>query len=611
MKRSWISISFVFVLLVLLGVLAFLQYTWLGQIAGGERERLARNVKADAERFAEDFNREIQTAYFNFQMPVESWQSRDWSEFNERLDFYRQKAVYPDLIKNFYFVELGQNAAPLKYRFDQKLFAETEWNDVLTRLQPNITGENPTSISQEIPALLLPVYEFTKTIERIIISTKNTEDFRGEQKKQVKRYGVLVIELDRDVFVNRILPDLAGKYFSGDRTADYKLSIVGENNQTIFQTGAVSAPDQSAKIFSLSPDQFVFFANRQNLPRGEAGSGRNIVINKVQTETNTTVAADGRGENFDLQVFSREQTAGSEKPRLRVFEGQKTDTAGVWTLNVQHAAGSLEQFIANTRNQNLAVSFGILALLGTSIILIFVSAQRARLFAQRQVDFVSSVSHEFRTPLAVIYSAGENLSDGVVRENEKITRYGHLIKREGKKLSTMVEQILAFAGARAGKRKFDFRRVEVAKIIEEAIFECGPLIEENDFTVEKEISPDLPPISGDEQALTQAVQNLIANSIKYANGEKFIRIAAGNGGGKIKITVEDRGRGIEKREIGKIFEPFYRSKNVVDEQIHGSGLGLSLVKQIVDAHGGRIAVESEIGKGSRFTIVLSQNGLRG
>jgi signal transduction histidine kinase len=163
---------------------------------------------------------------------------------------------------------------------------------------------------------------------------------------------------------------------------------------------------------------------------------------------------------------------------------------------------------------------------------------------------------------------------------------------------------LEFAGAKSGKRKYDFQSVEVEKIIENAIGECRTLIEEKGFTIEKEIAENLPSISADKQALTQAVQNLIANSIKYSNDEKFVKISARNGNNKIKIVVEDKGLGIEKSEIGKIFEPFYRSKKVVDAQIHGNGLGLSIVKQIVDAHDGKIEVESEIGGGSRFVIEL-------
>jgi len=295
---------------------------------------------------------------------------------------------------------------------------------------------------------------------------------------------------------------------------------------------------------------------------------------------------------------------GDEKPRIRIFDGENLQSEGVWTLNVQHTAGSLEQFIANTRRKNLGVSFGILSLLAISVVLIFLSAQRAKRFAQKQVDFVSAVSHEFRTPLAVIYSASQNLTDGVVDSRTQVERYGNLIRNEGKKLSAMVEQILEFAGARSGKQKYDLREIDVKNVIENALAECEHLIKEKGFTVEKEIVETLPRIVADEKALSQTIQNLIVNAVKYGNESAWLKISAKNGDGKIKITVEDKGIGIAPKDLKHIFEPFYRSKIVVDEQIHGNGLGLSLVKQTVEAHGGKIAVKSEIGKGSRFTIEL-------
>ncbi|CAN5611889.1 hypothetical protein BH20ACI4_BH20ACI4_34820 [soil metagenome] len=605
MKSSRFPILIIGVLLALLGLLAFLQYRWLGQISDGERERMTRTVKADTERFSEDFNREIQNAYFNFQMNADVWRDKNWKEFNERYDFYKGKTAYPELVKDFYFVELGENPTLLKYRKEAGEFSIAEWNDELNNLKPNLADENFNSINEEMPALLMPVHELTETVERVIIRTKDTEDVRGFPRTQPKKFGVLIIELDRKVIENKILPDLAKKYFSENESADYNLSVVNKNNQPVFQKGGVEKQDASAKIFNLVPDKFVFFSNREILPRSSVEQKKSIVLNKIENTTDVKVLPEKDEKKFDIKIVRSEQNASNEKPRVQMLEGQMPDAAGVWTLNVQHSAGSLEEFITNTRYKNLAVSFSILSLLAVSIILIFVSSQRAKLFAQRQVDFVSSVSHEFRTPLAVIYSAGENLSDGVVRDEEKIFNYGNLIKREGKKLSAMVEQILDFAGAKSGNRKYDFQKIEVKKIIEEAIAECQPLIEENNFEIEKEFAGNLPEISGDKQALTQAVQNLIANSIKYSNGEKFIKISAQNGGGKVKISVEDKGLGIEKNEIGKIFEPFYRSKQVVDAQIHGNGLGLSLVKQIVEAHGGRIEVESEIGKGSCFTIVLT------
>ena len=606
MKNSWFPVSLVAVLLALLGLLAFLQYRWLGQISDGERERLSRTVKSDTGRFAEDFNREIQNAYFNFQINSKTWREKNWKEFNERYEFYKEKNQYPGLVKEIYFVELGENPALFKYQKDAKEFSATEWNGELADLRSKFSEKNINAINEEIPALFMPVMQEPQKLEKVVIRTQNTEVIRGVPPIVPEKFGYLVIELDKSVIENQIFPALAKKYFSQNESADYKLAVVDKNYQTIFQTGDVAAADASAKLFNLSPDKFLFFSNREILPKISGEQGKSVIYGKIQSQTTTQVLKSRNENTVDVQVFSSERNSEESKPRINIFESQNDNIDGVWTLNVQHSAGSLEQFIANTRYKNLGVSFGILSLLAVSMILIFISSQRAKLFAQRQVDFVSSVSHEFRTPLAVIYSAGENLSDGVIRDETKIANYGNLIKREGKKLSGMVEQILEFAGAKSGKRKYDFQPVEVGKIIEEAVAECQPLIAENEFTLETEIAENLPKVSADKNALVQAFQNLIANSVKYSDGEKFIKILARNGDGKVKISVEDKGIGIEKNELRKIFEPFYRSKKATDAQIHGNGLGLSLVKQIIDAHGGKISVESESGNGSQFTIELPQ-----
>lgn len=598
MNKFRFPILLVVGLLSLLVLLATLQYQWLGQISQAERERLERNLQTDTGRFAEDFNREMQAAYFNFQFDDSVWREQNWAVFNERYDFWRQKTAYPNLITNFYFVPNEMNANPWRYNAEKRVFELTAWNEEFTKARQNLADDkNFEAINEAIPALLMPIYENSQ-IRKILIKTGEHNDIPPPMISR-KKFGVLIIKFDKNIIENQIFPDLVKKYFSESAGAKYKLAVVGENNQTIFQTNNVDASDASTKLFNLSPDNFVFFANKDVLSSVQGGH-KKMIVSRVEKKSVVKDAPTGENQQVEIKV------SGNEKERVSVFEDKNFPGDGIWTLNIQHEDGSLAQYVGNTRNKNLAISFGILSLLAVSVVLIFISSNRAKRFAQRQIDFVSAVSHEFRTPLAVIYSAGENLSDGVIRDESKIMNYGNLIKGEGKKLSNMVEQILEFAGANSGRKKYDLRQIEVEEIIENALSECQPLLRKEGFTLEKKIAENLPKIAADKNALSHAIQNLIVNAVKYGNGEKWLKISAENGGGQVRIAVEDKGIGIAPKDLKYIFEPFFRSKQVIDEQIHGNGLGLSLVKQTVEKHGGKIEVESEIGKGSRFTIELPQ-----
>ncbi|HLM59676.1 MAG TPA: HAMP domain-containing sensor histidine kinase, partial [Pyrinomonadaceae bacterium] len=457
--------------------------------------------------------------------------------------------------------------------------------------------------------LAMPVYE---SIERVMVRDEQTPI----RPTLPEKFGYLVIKLDEATIKNQIFPELAGKYFSDAAIADFRLNVVNQKDASdvVFSSDQASETsaqpaDASVPLLNLSPENFAFLLNRNLLMtvRGEEREPRTKMIfnerieQHITSETRRTRAPDSSNR---VNVYTLQRN-GNKNPL--VLQEPPKDETGKWLLNVRHADGSLETFINNTRRKNLALSFGILSLLAVSIIMIFVSAHRSKQFAQKQIDFVSAVSHEFRTPLAVIYSAGENLTDGIVQNENQVAQYGNLIKREGKKLSAMVEQILEFAGARSGKRKYDLRETAVEEIIENALIECEPLINEKGFSIEKEIAENLPPVIADKNALSQAIQNLIVNAVKYGNGNSWLKISAKNGGGTVKIAVEDKGIGIASKDLKHIFEPFYRSKTVVDEQIHGNGLGLSLVKQTVKAHGGEMKVTSEVGKGSRFTIQLAVN----
>lgn len=220
------------------------------------------------------------------------------------------------------------------------------------------------------------------------------------------------------------------------------------------------------------------------------------------------------------------------------------------------------------------------------------------------MEFVATVSHELRTPLAVIRSAGENLADGVVRDDAQIRKYGDLVKNEGRRLTEMVEQILEFAGIQSGQRGFALRPVGVLPVLEDVVASSRALIDAAGITIEWGVPPGLPPVLGDEPALRRVFQNLVGNAIKYGAPGAWIGVSAHSTGREVALSVADRGIGIAPADLAHIFEPFYRAPAVIEAQIQGAGLGLSLVKRIVEAHGGRIEVKSTPGQGAEFVVML-------
>jgi signal transduction histidine kinase len=278
---------------------------------------------------------------------------------------------------------------------------------------------------------------------------------------------------------------------------------------------------------------------------------------------------------------------------------------GHWLLQVFHPAGSLELAVARARRRNLAVSTAILILLAGSTTLLLISIRQALALARRQMDFVAGVSHELLTPLAAIRSAGQNLADGVVTEPERVARYGGMILREGDRLTDLVRRVLAMAGIESGGTAASFAPVAVGQLVEEALEAHQPALGAGSFTVETAIAPDLPEVIGDASALRRALDNLIGNAVKYGAEGRWLRIeAAALDGESVEIAVSDHGKGIAAADLPHVFERFYRGRDLAGSRIPGTGLGLALVKEIAEAHGGSVHAASTPGAVTRFTLRL-------
>jgi signal transduction histidine kinase len=275
-----------------------------------------------------------------------------------------------------------------------------------------------------------------------------------------------------------------------------------------------------------------------------------------------------------------------------------------WQLRVRRRAGSLEATVNATRRRNLLVTGGMLAVLAGSGVALVLLLRRAERLRRQQLEFVAGVTHELNTPIAALRSAGQNLADGVTHEPAQVARYGLMIVKESRRLGDMVAQVLQFAGMQEPHERVD-QPVDLVAVIDDALGHCRSMCEQERVTVDVHVDRDLPRISGDPAALGRALQNLISNAVKYGGASKWVGVRARRDGrGRVCITVDDGGDGVAADDARHLFEPFFRGRGA--DRVRGSGLGLTIVKRIVDEHGGEIVVGRSSRGGASFTIALPE-----
>ncbi|PYU75447.1 MAG: hypothetical protein DMG49_03015 [Acidobacteria bacterium] len=296
------------------------------------------------------------------------------------------------------------------------------------------------------------------------------------------------------------------------------------------------------------------------------------------------------------------------------FERVRQDLEEIKRLYDVQASEQLANVAATSRR----TVFRLIGVLGITLALASASVwaiQRSKMLgaiqlAKLQMEFVASVSHELRTPLTVISSAADNIADGLVGGKDQLKRYGSAIQNQCRQITELVNQILLFASTKDRKNRYTLRPLQVSQIIDSVLDNTAELVEGAGFAIEQRIESGLPSVMGDLSALSQCLQNLIVNAVKYSGESRWIGISAfvenseERSGKEIRITVQDRGIGIDRLEMPHVFEPFYRGAAVSAAQIHGTDLGLSLAKSIAEAMGGTLSVASELAVGSVFTLRL-------
>lgn len=570
------------IVVVALGVL---QYRWNQEASDATGVRLADALQLSMINWHLDLFRNLSEVCLTMRMPVDEGDRSDAEQYAERLEEWRSLARYPDLVANVYLVRrkadqrvdvvpLAPGSQPLDRATLRPVVAHLV--DELETAAPNgtVAAREPLPARQLTESFYnigsaLQVWRFDATVPALVRSTLPNAEW-------------ILVELNEQVLHQRILPDLAHRYFQGTDGLDYEVAVVsGGPRQRVIYASDPGFGDQ--EVIDADGRMDVF-------GRASATSGRTVrVFHRTSTNEGPTAA-------IGVSWF----------PLLRQVPVEED-----WQLVVRHRRGGpLGSFVAQMRQRGLAVSFIALLALVLSVSMLLVTTTRAQRLARLQMDFVTAVSHELRTPLTIIGSAADNIASGVVDTREQLREYGTVIGHEVGQLSGLVERILLFASTRDGRQKYVLEPLSPADIVDSVVTGTGGLIRAAQFTVDCEVEPNLPAVIADRMAVSQCLENLVTNALKYGQEKRWIRLraalAAGNDGepAAVEFSVSDGGMGIDADDLPHIFDPFYRSRSAQVAQIHGTGLGLAVARQIAEGLGGTLTVTSVAGQGSTFTLRL-------
>jgi signal transduction histidine kinase len=575
-QLPWLLWTFVCLLALLCAILGYLQYRWTGQITEAERRSLYDQLRERAASMSNALDTEVSEGLAAL-VPSQSELEEGARESAYSTRYLRWKRSHDPLFGHIALVvprgdELTIRTLDAEGHFTTAAWP-AGWEPLHARLESMLGGDRggrgPRPPSGEPSLLEVPRFA----------------DGREQEW--------LIAELDSGFMRTTLLPRLLKQFLGSSGRSDYDVDILpnARDGEAIYRSSPEHAP-----IAAADADVVVPLLQVRTGGPGRPGFSR----------------GRGLGTNF-------EGRGGPPPPMLQQMRGERPPGnpgfgPARWQMRVRHRAGSLEALVAQTRRRNLGISGGILILILATVSMLVWLARLSQRLGDLQMRFVAGVSHELRTPLTVIRTCAYNLRSPSFRERiDQLQRYGRMIEAESEKLQTLVDQVLNFASAGAGHAVRERAPVAIRDIIEEELDARRETMEAHNIAVEEKIADRLPAVFGDKGALRHALRNLLDNALKYGAGGGWISVHAQaligeNSKGAcdrfVEITVADRGSGIPSDEQPYIFDAFYRGRKPVQDQIHGTGLGLNLVKAIVEAHGGAVSVRSDAANGTEFVVRL-------
>jgi len=469
-------------------------------------------------------------------------------------------------------------------------------------------------------ALVIPIQRYSVT------------EWEGKGKRTV-HVGDLVAVLDRGYLAREVVAGLFDAYL-GSREGRYDFAVVtGGGDELLFSS--VSEAGEPEAVVPRRVDLIVpltAWISSENslltdilsaageesslLPQGLLSTRiKDLLIRQwfVVGAARSGAAAGSRAEAPIREAASAGTTRAAESPSGGAegsresgsrAAGGSVRSPGI-DLYIWHSAGSIEKAARTARNQRLAVSYAVLLSFALVGVIYYLLYRRARDLRDREHEFVATVTHELRTPVSAVNAVADNLAAGIVQDPGQVREYGAAILEHGRRLRSLIDQVLLYAGLSGPARR---GRPEPARLDELARRVASAVRGMPKDRLIVHVQPDLPLFGGDPLAVETVIRNLISNAAKHAGRDATVTLSVYREARRSRpflvIRVSDTGRGIPKRELASVKEPFYRGEASRTEQTPGSGLGLSLVNRVVRTYGGGFSIDSAPGRGTAATVRL-------
>ena len=573
------TIALVAVLVLLLSYLGKLQWDWLRSIENYEHVRLNSVFSRSSWYLKTAFDQEIESVARCFRVPG-GRREQIGEQLAERLVTWRGTSRWPDLFQEVFLISARGDTESLRLEVFDPLSGRLEpawWAPDLEALEAQVAelllaDESPPP-RRGLGLRVLP------TMPAVLVETflqADEMDGRGS-------VAWLAVRLDEDYLWQEMVPELVEILFPPPNHLGTELAIVEAGSGRL--------------VFSTLPIDSLLEFGRSDATLGLVDAG-------TDGEELPRVGMRPPQGREAYPNASRPPTE-ADHEWFRNFWA-RISYSGHWHLYVQRGGVPVADEVLAARWRSSLTSFGLLALVSAAVGVVAILARRSQMLARQQMSFLAGVTHELRTPLAVLSAAGDNLADSLVEDEKQLEEYGRVIQGETARLQEMVENVLQMA-RRTANPEMDMRPTDVGEVVRAALRRSERQIEQARFAVESDLGPGSLRVRGNARTLQSAVLNLISNALKYGRSARWLKVSVGAPGEDwktVRISIEDRGPGIEPGERRRIFEPFYRCGRAREAQIEGSGLGLAIVRDVARAHGGRIAVEPGAAGGARFVLDL-------